>query len=348
MKDQAEMQGLAFDFNKLIIHPQFNETIEEISKMSVTLPDLSSDTEFDYSNYVFPENGELVTPVSEIGKVKLNPQNGQKLVNKEGVVSAYDESINKFNSLEGTAYFTSHSLVVLGDRDYMPKNYLTFYFYTRSKDIVNKSKHIKFSQEPEVDSKEDCVNDKIFFLEKSAPPKSILLIDGPLIGGNVSSQMVKAVQSFMKNNIIPIFFVKNSTSNMVTDNIKQLRSKYNSDLHWSYDYLKSGERSNFFRYVDKKSVSKAKIFCYLKAFNVSPQRVEMHVDTYIKYEKIIPNIMDMIYYLMLAQGDLNNPQARPIAIAEKYARATLSLVNISTIMKEIGISPTMNQTRFGW
>jgi hypothetical protein len=74
----------------------------------------------------------------------------------------------------------------------------------------------------------------------------------------------------------------------------------------------------------------------------------MHIDTYIKYEKIIPKIMDMVYYLMLVQGDLNNPQARPIAVAEKYARATLSLIDINKIMKEVGISPTMNQTRFGW
>jgi hypothetical protein len=342
------MKELNFDFNKLIIHPQFEETIEEISRMNVSLPDLSSNIEFDYNNYVFPENGELVTPIKKIDKIKLDPEAGQKLVNKEGVVSAYDESINRFNSLEGTAYFTSHSLVVLGDKDYMPIDYLTFYFYTRSQDIVNKSKYIKLSQDPEVDSKEDCVKDKILFLEKAVPSKSILLIDGPLIGGNVSSYMISAIQSFTKKDIIPIFFIKNSSSNMVTDNIKQLKSKYNSDLHWSYDYLKLGERTNFFHYTDKKSHNKTKIFCYLKAFNVSPQRIEMHIDTYIKYEKIIPKIMDMVYYLMLVQGDLNNPQARPIAVAEKYARATLSLIDINKIMKEVGISPTMNQTRFGW
>lgn len=345
---EQKIEELTFDFNKVIIHPQFNATIEEISKLNVTLPDLSSDAEFDYSNYVFPDNGELVTPINDVDRIKLNPESGQKLVDKEGIVSAYDESINRFDSLEGTAYFTSHSLVVLGEKDYIPINYLTFYFYTRSQDIVNKSKHIKFSQEPEVTSKEDCVNDKILFLENSVPSKSILLIDGPLIGGNVSSQMVKAIHSFMKKDIIPIFFIKNSSSNMVTDNIKQLKSKYNSDLHWSYDYLKPGERTNLFRYVDKKSSNKAKVFCYLKAFKVSPQRIEMHADTYIKYERIIPKIMDMVYYLMLAQGDLNNPQVRPIGVAEKYARATLSLVDINKIMKEVGINPTMNQTRFGW
>lgn len=74
----------------------------------------------------------------------------------------------------------------------------------------------------------------------------------------------------------------------------------------------------------------------------------MHLDTFKKYERIIIQIMDMIYYLILAQGDINNPQARPIAVAEAYARATLGLIDIEKIMKEVGVSPTINQTRFGW
>jgi hypothetical protein len=51
---------------------------------------------------------------------------------------------------------------------------------------------------------------------------------------------------------------------------------------------------------------------------------------------------------MLAQGDLKNPQIRSIAIAEKYARATLRLLNLPQMMKELGITPTMNQERFAW
>lgn len=341
------MKKLIFDFNKLIVHPQFEETIKEVSKFNVSLPTSTSNIEFDYSNYTFPDNGELVTPIKDISKIKLNPENGQKIIDKERLISAYDESINKFNSLEGTAYFTSHSLIMLGEKNYIPISYLTFYFYTRSQEIVNKSKYIKLSKDPDINSKEDCAKDKISFLEKAVPSKSILLIDGPLLGGNVSSYMIKAIQDFIKKDIISIFFIKNSSSNMVTDTIYELKNRYNSDMHWSYNYLNSGERTNFFRYSDKDNPSNTKIFCYMKGFNISPQRIEMHAATYIRYEQMINDIMDMIYYLMVVQGDINNPQVRPIAVAEKYARETLGLVNIGKLMKKVGISPTINQTRFG-
>jgi hypothetical protein len=52
--------------------------------------------------------------------------------------------------------------------------------------------------------------------------------------------------------------------------------------------------------------------------------------------------------LLLVQGDFKNPQIRSISIAEKYARATLKLMNVNQIMKKSGIVPTMNQERFGW
>jgi len=340
------MKELIFDFNKLIVHPQFEETIKEISKLNISLPDLSSQIELDYNTYNFPDNGELVTPIEEISRIKLDPVNGEKLINEKIAVIGYDESINRFDSLEGFAYFTSHSLVVLGETDYIPISYLTFYFYTRSQEIVDNSKFIRLSKDPEVDSKKDYINDKITFLEKAVPARSILLIDGPLIGGNASSYMIKALQKFHQNKIIPIFFIKNSTSNMVTENIQQLRNKYNSDMHWSYDFLGLGERTNFFKYTDKYNPNNSKIFCYLKALNVSPQRVEMHVDTYVKYEKLISKIMDMVYYLILVQGNLSNPQVRLIAIAECYARSTLKLVDINRLMRKTGLVPTMNQTRF--
>ena len=59
-------------------------------------------------------------------------------------------------------------------------------------------------------------------------------------------------------------------------------------------------------------------------------------------------IMDLIYYLLLVQGDLRNPQVRPIAIAEKYARETIHLVDINKLTRDSGLIPTMNQERFGW
>jgi hypothetical protein len=92
----------------------------------------------------------------------------------------------------------------------------------------------------------------------------------------------------------------------------------------------------------------SKIFCYLKGFNLSPQRIEFDVTTCRKYSGSIDDFFNLTYYLLLAQGDLKNPQVRSIAVAEKYARATLRLVNFEQMMKDLGITPTMNEERFAW
>jgi len=304
------------------------------------------DIEMDFALYGYPENGELVSSIEEIQKKQLNLKIGEKLCNNELFICAYDESINKFQGLEGVAYLTSHSLVLLSDYDFIPINLITLYFYTRSSLLTQKSKYIKYSDNPEVDSKKDYVVDRNGFLNSNTPENSIIFIDGPLIGGQISSYTLELNAQLLKRNIIPLFFVKNSTSNLITDNIKELKGNYNSDMHWSYKYLKEGERTNLFMYVDAYNKNNAKIFCYLKAFDRSPHRIEVDIETYKKYSNIIDNIFDVIYYLLLAQGDLNNPQIRPIAIAEKYARSTMKLINFIETMKYLGITPTMDQERF--
>lgn len=336
------------DINRLILHSSFNSTIEELQQVNIQLPKNPSPIELDLQNLTFPPSGELVTPIDEICTTDLNPTNGKKYVEKGQILAGYDESINKFSSLEGTAFLMAHSLVVMGETDFIPLGLLTFYFYTRSKEITNKTKFIKHSLDPDLDSKKDFIKDKIELLVKYTPPKSILFIDGPLIGGDVYTFMIRAINKFLSKDIIPIFFVKNSTSNLVTDNTPKLFEKYNSDMHWAYSYLKKGQRTNFFRYADKNNPRNAKIFCYLKAFDLSPQRVEFHIDTFNTYQDEIKSIMDLIYYLLLVQGDLRNPQIRPIAIAEKYARSILHLIDINKLARESGLVPTMNQERFGW
>lgn len=341
-----DLEDLVFDFNKVVVHPDLAETISEISQLGVSLPDYTPNVRYQPDALPFLA-GELVVPVGGIDKTPLSAQRGADRLHGDRPIAAYDESIGKFASLEGTAYSTSHSLVLVAPELYMPANYLTFFFYTRSEELVKRSKHIKISQDPEMDSKKDYIRDRIRFLGKTVPENSILLIDGPLIGGDVYTIMMKSIQTFHQRNIIPIFFVKNSSSNLVTDNIVELRRKYNSDLHWSYKYLGPGERTNFFMYRDRVNPLNAKVFCYLKAFELSPQRVEFHLDTYTKHEKLVEALMDLIYYLLIVQGSKSNPQVRPVAVAEMYARETLSLVDIFSLMKEAGITPTMNQVRFG-
>jgi len=149
----------------------------------------------------------------------------------------------------------------------------------------------------------------------------------------------------LERNIIPIFIVKNSNSNLVTDYVPSLKGKFNSDMHWAYTTLQPGTRTNFFVYEDSVNSEFSKIFCYLKTFDISPQRVEFHPRTYKKYQGIMEEMMHLIYYLVLVQGDLKNPQLRSIAIAEKFARETLDLFDMSNLMKTLGLVPTMNQER---
>ena len=336
------------NFNKLIVHPNFNSTINEIKNKELALPPTSSQVNLDLQSYIFPPNGELVTNIEEIAPFDLDAKNGGKVSTEYNSIGAYDESINRFSSLEGDAYFTSHSFVLLAKDDFIPINLLTIYFYTRSKEITKGSSYIKYSLDPDIDSKKDYIRDKIDFLVQNTPEKTILFIDGPFIGGDVYTIMIGAINKFLSKEIIPIFFVKNSTSNLVTDNIPSLKNKFNSDIHWAFKFLKPGQRTNFFLYADKKNPKNAKVFCYFKGFNISPQRVEFHVTTFEKFKNMIPAIMDLIYYFMMVQGNKENQQIRPIAIAEKYARETLKLIDFNKLMQNSGIIPTINQERFAW
>jgi len=333
--------------SRLIFHPTFEETISELKRKKITLPRHPTYQELDFHEYSYPHDGELITDVEDFGKYKLNPRKGEEIC-KSVLICAYDESVNKFEGLEGTAYLTSHSLIIHGEDDFIPVDLLTFYFYTRSSLLSKDSSNIKYSEETEVDSKRDYILDRQRLLSKNVPDNSILFIDGPLVGRQMTRQTKDLNNLLIKRGVAPIFFVKNSKSNLVTENTKHLKSHYNSDMHWSYRFLKKGERTNLFRYVDKKNPDFSKIFCYFKAFDASPQRIEIDVNTFREFNKNINDLLDLSYYLMLAQGDLKNPQIRSVAVAEKYARATLRLINLPQMMQELGITPTMNQERFAW
>lgn len=335
-------------FNKLVVHPSFNKTISEINKLNINLPLIPTPENMDFSFLNYPVDGKLVTNVEKIGAYRLNEKHGEVLASKDTLISAYDESINKFASLEGVAYLTSHSLILHQSDDYIPSAFLTFYFYTRSRVYTELSNYIKYSDDIESDSKIDYVIDRNKFIVDNTPRNSIIFIDGPLIGGQMSNYTFNLNEQLLNKNVIPIFFVKNSTSNLVTDNIKEIKGKFNSDMHWAFNTLKQGERTNLYQYEDVYNKNNSKMFCYLKNFNVSPQRVEFHTKTFDKYKGVILDIMDLIYYLSLVQGDLRNPQIRSIAIAEKYARETISLINLNSLMKNLGIVSTINQERFGW
>jgi hypothetical protein len=213
--------------------------------------------------------------------------------------------------------------------------------------LTSNAIYIKQSDDPEIASKLDYILDRTKLLIENVPENAILFIDGPLMGGNVISHTLLMINKLFEKNIIPIFFVKNSNSKLVTDNVEEFRGQYNSDLHWCYHFLKEGERTNFFKFINATNRTQGKIFCYIKPFNGNPQRVEFYLNVFDVFRDQINNIMNIIYYLLLVQGDSKNPQLRPIAISEKFARASLKLFNLEKIMKDLGIIATINQLRFG-
>ena len=341
------MESKTEPHNRLILHPSFISTIKTIyNELKIGVPEPISE-QVNFDSYSFPSGGKLVA-IEREKTYKLDAKIGEELSNKI-VIWAYDESFNKYVSLEGTAFLTSHSLIVHGRKDYLPVIFMTFYFYTHSKEYGNKSQCIKCSKKTEVEFKKDYVKDRERLLSEAIPSKSnsLIFIDGPLIAAQISSSTVRLNRKLLEKNMIPIFCVKNSFSNMVVDNTKELRGKFNSDLHWAFKTLKCGERTNFFKYVDRHSPEKSKIFCYVKAFDISPQRIEFHPKTYEKYGSLMKDLMSLVYYLMLVQGDMINFEVRPIAIAEKYARDALKLVDLVKVMRSIYTTPTMNQDRFG-
>ncbi|WP_321417212.1 DNA double-strand break repair nuclease NurA [uncultured Methanomethylovorans sp.] len=345
--------------NKFILHPSFMDILRTLSDENIVLPRNASLESLEWGKYSFPTNGKLKA-LDKVKSLLLNPHKGQHFLGTQKIL-AYDESIEKFQALEGAAYLTSHSIVIMSEEDYIPSNYLTLNFYTRSETLLSKNKFIKDCRESVPKSneneelsyfesayKKDYAEDRTEFILERTPRNSILLIDGPLIGAQMSLYTVKMNEMLLANNVIPLYFVKNSTSNLVTDNIVELKGKFNSDMHWAYSLLKSQERTNFFQYTDQNNASFSKIFCYFKPFNSrSPQRIEMHTSTYQYICEEIDSLMDLICYLVIAHGDINNPQVRPIAIAEQFARKTIKMYDIHKLMELSNIIPSMNEVRFG-
>lgn len=333
------------ELSQLILHPDFQKTLEELSSRDVFLPPEGDPQNFSGTLGYIPESG-TVSALEGISALGVDAASGRRMA-EEYTLCAYDESWLRFDALEGTAYFTTHALALVTQDDYVPVVLATFYFYTRSKAMTERSRFIKYSEAVDVDFRRDYLRDKVSFLLDHVPPKCVLLVDGPLIGGDLYTILVDANEKLLAKDILPVFFVKNSLSNAVTENIEHLRGLYNSDMHWLNELLKPGQRSSFFKYQDSHNPRNAKAFSYLKSLSTSPQRVEFHWDTYRTYEDSIPRVLDLVHYLMLAQGSRSNPQVRPIAVAEAFARSLLRYIDIDKQFKQAKITPTMNEVRFG-
>lgn len=337
-------------FSRLIVDPRFNEVLEDLSKKNIHA-DKPASYDFEYSDFVDSYNSnDSVFFLEHDRKLTLDPAVGPKIL--EGLTTcAYDESLVRISALEGSGFFISHSLVLISSEQYLPLTYLTFDFFTKSKTIADGNNSLTFTKDPpEIASKNKYIKDRKMMLNQYTPDNSILLVDGPLIGGQITEYNLQLNETLLERNVLPVFFVKNSDSALIVNSNPTLRDKYNSDFEWAYKTIHVGSMTSFAKYIDKTDVTKRKnkVFSYLKAFNAPPIRIEMHDTVYARIHSQLEELMSTLYYLILAQGDLRNPQPRPIAIAEGYAREAMKVIDFESVIHRTGIEPTMNFTRFGW
>lgn len=338
-------KGEIYQNGKLIIHADFSKTIEAINANKFNLFSKSNATDFDFDPFNYPSGKNLLTLLEDMHPQGLDIQNGQDNIPKYPAILGYDESMFVFPGLEGSSCLTTHCLALHGKREYLPTVMATYYFYTRSKSYSESNSVIRVSQDIEDQMKMDYANDRLKFLTDYVPENSLIFIDGPLIGGNLSNLTLKLNNVLLSKGAIPVFFVKNSNSNLVTDNIESFKNKYNSDMDWAHKSLELGQRSPFFKYQDQVNKENGKIFAYFKTSSLTVQRIEFDLRTFEKYKPIINDILDLSFYLLNVQGNNKNPQIRTIAIAEKYAREVLRYLKDS----ELGMfnfTPTMNNIRF--
>ncbi len=331
--------------SQIVVDERFDEVIKNLS--GIKLPYTPSFDAFPTPDYT-PE-GKVVR-LEHSDHHDLNAEKGMNFSKRENtIICAYDESIASYKALEGDAVCTSHSLVFVDSADYIPTTYVTLRFFTKSGLIEDKMGEaaIKTENIP-YESAILTAKDKLEFLSKNCIDESILLIDGPLIAGDAYTNVIGYVEKFNERKIVPTFYVKNSSSNMVIDNTDDLKGRYNSDMHWSNSILKQGQRTDFYEYTDARNERNSKVFCYIKFYDdTSPVRLEFAKTTFYEFRSIIEDLVNLSYYLLLVQGDKYNPQLRPIAIAEKYARETLKMIDVNREIREAGLTATMNENRWG-
>ena len=268
-------------------------------------------------------------------------------------ICAYDESIMKIHSLKGIAYFTCHCIIQMQEKDFDPICSLTANYFTRAKKIANTSDVFHYVKvDDEIESVESVYkvyyhNERAALMLKNIPDHSILIIDGPLIGSQLTSRTKTLAKELLERDIITIFVVKNSDSLMLVGSLKD-SGKYNSDLDWAEEKLEPGSRSSFIKYKDQ-SGGHSEIFCYLKSFNnVSPLRISFMQEILLdKGDDLINSLMDLIYYLVIDQGTPKDPQLRLISVAEMFAKDIIKVANPYGKMQSIGLVPTVNQNRWG-
>jgi len=339
-------------FKHALIVSNYHQMFDDLKRNKIKFK--SEPLESELSENIINNSDSKITVIEDKLKFSLSIKNGEEFAKSYfSSISAYDESIMKIQSLKGIAYFTCHCIIQMQDKDFDPICSLTANYFTRAKDVANTSDVFHYVKvDDEIESIESVYkmfyhNERADLMLKNIPDHSILIIDGPLIGSQLTSRTKTLAKNLLERDIITIFVVKNSDSLMLVSSLKD-SGKYNSDLDWAEEILEPGSRSSFIKYKDQKG-GHTEIFCYLKSFdNVSPLRISFMQEILMdKGDDLINNLMDLIYYLVIDQGTPKDPQLRLISVAEMFAKDIIKVANPYGKMQSIGLVPTVNQSRWG-
>jgi hypothetical protein len=295
----------------------------------------------------YPMKAGMSCLEDENSSYSLNPGVDEKIGGWS--IFAYDESMQEYQALEGSLLFCSSAIVRVAQRYEFNLTVLPYFITSMRKFKDEGSDEIRYSEELTKERNMIMVDAKRQTILENIEPHSLVLIDGPLIGRMASYYIREMDTAIREKDCIPLYFVKNSDSRLVLTHSHndQLANEFNSDFHWATYNLKERSRSAFFKYTDLENPSNIKIFTYMKTLAGFAERIEMHPRTFQRYASLIPSVMNLLSYLYIVQGDFQNPQVRPIAVAEKFAREGIRLLNIPTLLWRLGFHPTVNQARFG-
>jgi hypothetical protein len=183
-------------------------------------------------------------------------------------------------------------------------------------------------------------------LKEYLPETSLVFIDGAIFSGANTSYNFKMCDDFKARDITPLFFVKNSESELVKLSF-DFANEYNNDLHWANSVLNTRQRSKVFHYISDGDLNRSMIFTYVKIFeNRSPIRIEMPYSNYCSLKLEFNELLDFVCYQYFANGSLSNIQPRIIQIAEQYAREILKSTGIYQEVEKLGLTKIMNEVRF--
>jgi hypothetical protein len=329
---------------RIIFSDNYHSTIQSIKAITNNQNNKASLTKALGENSVSSNKGEVDIIEGYQKKKKLDPTGVRNINLKNRLLTSYDESILELNSLEGKVRCISHCCTIQNHEEYIPSGYVSLNFFTKSNILSNQKSD--FSDIVRTDDiagemNKRYINERKAFLKRAAAKNSLMFIDGSLFSGASTSGNFLLIDDLIQINCLPIFFVKNSESTIITEKTEMAKG-YNSDLHWAYDTLQQGEMSQMFSY---RSEGRAKAMCFIKAFdNRSPIRVELPLKPFMAglYDD---SIFDLIYYQFLANGSTSNVQPRIIQVAEMYAREILKSTNIYKEIERMGLTKSMNEER---